>query len=374
METSLYIHIPFCRRKCIYCDFYSAIYDRDLAEAYISILANQIETLDGRFSTVYVGGGTPTVLEADSLKKLLKSLRARMAEPCEFTVEANPESLNEDKLKLLLDSGVNRLSIGVQSLSDKKLKNLGRLHNAAKAAESVGVAAKRGFKNISIDLIFGVWGEDPAAWKKELSGIAKLPVAHVSCYALTYEKGTPLFLAVKNGSVKPLPDEVAAAMYETAIDTLALAGLKQYEVSNFAREGCECRHNLNYWENDPYVGLGASAVSYAEGLRARNISDTAEYIRMSGSGKDIVESSEKLSPVRRARETAAVKIRTKGGIDSCCFKAKTGFDFFELEKRCLGGLLEEGLIKYKKEKGNVTGVCLKRKGFLFCDRVSSAFL
>ena len=374
MKPSLYIHIPFCKRKCIYCDFYSVINDPGLASRYIDVITRQIDHLNGQFHTIYIGGGTPTALGRLLLAKLFNSIKSSSAGVPEFTVEANPESLDEDKIKLFLDSGVNRVSIGVQSLNEKKLKSLGRIHDVKKALRAVEMSAKKGFKNISIDLIFGVWDETLEGWKGELEKAVKLPIAHVSCYSLTYEKGTPLFISVNNKSIRPLEDDIVAAMYETAIEMLSLRGFKQYEISNFSKAGYECRHNMYYWENNPYVGLGASAVSYIDGVRAKNMSDAEEYIRRINDGDDPVKSSEKLSPVKSALETAAIKIRTKDGIDFNWFKNKTGFDFCELEKAALPGLIEKELIKYKREKDAVTGVCLKRKGFLFSDTVSSALL
>jgi oxygen-independent coproporphyrinogen III oxidase len=374
MITSLYIHIPFCRRKCLYCDFYSAIYDERLASSYVGVLLKQLDGLAGPYSTVYVGGGTPTALDSKLLADLFKALKRFSRQASEFTVEANPDSLGEDKIKLFLDAGVNRLSIGVQSAMDEKLKKLGRLHDWRKALGTVEFAAKRGFKNISIDMIFGVWGEAPETWKKELGEVVGLPVTHVSCYSLTYEKGTPLYFAVQNGSVRPLEDEVTAAMYETAIDELALRGFKQYEVSNFSKESFECMHNLNYWDNNPYVGLGASAVSYIDGVRSKFVCDAAEYVRNFEAGRPLIESSEKLSPEKRAKETAALKIRTKEGIDFRWFLEKTGFDLPALEKKAVADLLEKNLIKYKKTENVPTGIALKRKGLLFCDTVSSALL
>ena len=358
----------------MYCDFYSILHDPSLAGRYIDILLNQVASAKGPFSTVYIGGGTPTAIDAGHLERLLKTVVAGSATGAEFTVEANPESLDDGKIKLLLDNGVNRLSVGVQSLDDRKLKRLGRVHDARKAREAVNLAAKRGFKNISADIIFGVWSEGVPGWKKELDDIVNLPVSHVSCYALTYEKGTPIFAALSNKSVLTLEDDIVAAMYETAIDSLALRGFKQYEVSSFAKEGYRCAHNLNYWDNSQYVGLGASAVSYLDGERVRNVADVMEFIKRSEDGSSLADSVEKLSPVRRARETAAVKIRTRDGIDFIWFKERTGFDFTELEKKAVAELIDKGLIKYKRSGNIPSGIALKRKGFLHCDTVSSALL
>ncbi len=374
MENSLYIHIPFCKRKCIYCDFFSGIYDAKTASSYIDVITSQIKDLSGNISTVYIGGGTPSVLEPDALIRLLKALEPKLASGAEYTVEANPESLDESRMKLLSDHGVNRLSIGVQSLDDRKLKKLGRLHNAKKARESVGLASRLGVQNISIDLIFGLWGESPDDWSGEIEEAVKLPVKHISAYALTYEKGTPLFNTVRNNSITPIGDDQASEMYERAIDLFGLRGFKQYEVSNFAIEGFKCRHNINYWENNPYVGLGSSAVYYIDGVRAKNVCSIQEYIKRHKNGNSLVESSEKLSPLRRARETAAVKIRTKDGIDFKWFKEHTGYDFTDIERKAIAELLDKDLIKYKREGNAQIGIALKRRGFLFCDTVSSALL
>jgi len=376
METPLYIHIPFCKRKCFYCDFYSEAYDQKLSSAYIDVIINQIEKSPRNFSTIYIGGGTPSALEPKLLKRLLKALRSKLScAGLEFTVEANPESLDDCRVKVLLDSGVNRLSIGVQSFDDRKLKKLGRLHNAEKARGSVCLAAKRGFSNISIDLMFGVWGEAPEDWKSEVAEAAGLPVSHISCYSLTYEKETPLFKALLNKSIRPIEDDQASAMYETAIGLLAVRGFKQYEISNFAkREGFKCRHNINYWENNSYIGLGASAVSYIDGVRAKNVPNIQEYIRRYEAGASLIESSERLSPVRRAKETAAIKIRTRDGIDFRWFREKTGYDLQALERKALLELAGKGLIKYKREGASLTGIALKHRGLLFCDTVSAALL
>jgi len=371
---SLYIHIPFCRKKCLYCDFCSVTYNESLAADYVNVLCSQINGLQESFSTIYIGGGTPTVLGNNLLVQLLKSLKKLVFADTEFTVEANPESLNEKAIDILLNTGVNRLSIGVQSFNDDTLKKLGRIHNAQTAYEAVTKASKRGFKNISIDLMFGAWDETIEDWEEELKKAVSLPVQHISTYSLTYEKNTPLCMRKEKGQIQPLENETIAEMYEHAIDYLEDNGFKHYEISNFAKEGFSCRHNLNYWENSPYRGLGISAVSYSEGIRKENITDTLEYIKRVRSGEDIIQFQEKLSNDRRAKETAAVKIRTKKGIDFAWFKKKTGFDFLVLEHEPIASLREKELIDYTRIDGTIKGVSLTKKGFLFCDSVSSELL
>lgn len=357
-KRALYIHIPFCRKKCPYCAFYSVSYDKSAASSYIDTVSGLINSVETGFSTIYIGGGTPTVLDVGLLKKLLGSLKRHSAGTEEFTIEVNPESLDGEKLALFLDNGINRISIGAQSFNDNKLKRLGRAHDAVSAKNAVELAGKKGFKNISIDLIFGVPDETESVWKKDLETAAALPVRHVSCYSLTHEK-----------DIKPIDDDTTAQFYERAISYLESKGFKQYEISNFALKGCECRHNMNYWDAGPYIGLGPSAVSYSDGLRSENVHDVDEYIKRGQAAFSAVVSSEKLQPDSRARETAAVKIRTMEGIDFEWFRQKTGFDFLELEKDAVRRLSEDALIECRDGSARLT-----RRGILFCDVVSSSFL
>ncbi|MDD5073184.1 MAG: radical SAM family heme chaperone HemW [Candidatus Omnitrophica bacterium] len=374
MTPSLYIHIPFCAKKCGYCDFYSINYKRGPASVYVDVLGGQMEAIRGPVSTIFIGGGTPTAMDTPLLRKLLRGARRLAAEDAEFTIEANPESLDAGKLDLFLDEGVNRLSIGVQSFNDAKLKRLGRIHSAKKAVDAVMLSRKRGFKNIGIDLIFGAPGETPEDCSAEMARAVKLPVTHVSCYGLTYEKGTPLYKARKKGEVIPADEGSSARMYSLALEYLPAHGFRHYEVSNFAKKGFECRHNLNYWRNGEYIGLGPSAVSYIGGVRKRHLADVREYVKRAEAGKSTVTSSERLTRDRKAKETAAVKIRTAEGIDFGWFKEKTGFDLRELEADALRKLSGTGLIKYKKFAGKGAGVALTKKGFLFCDTVSSELI
>jgi len=374
MVNSLYIHIPFCRSKCPYCDFYSIPYQKGIVLEYVNVLCKQIKRLTNNFSTIYIGGGTPTVLEPQLLTRLLKSLAERAANNCEFTLEANPESLNRDKVKLLLDTGVNRISIGVQSLRDNKLKKLHRIHSARLGRQAVILAKKGGFKNISIDLIFGLWQESLRSWQGELKQAINLPVTHISTYALTYEENTPLFKEFKKGNIVSLEDSIVAAMYEFVIDYLPQKGFIHYEISNFAKKGYFCQHNLNYWRNNYYLGLGASAVSFLEGFREKNTPDARDYINKLKRNLSPVVSKERLSRLKRAKETAALKIRTKEGINFKWFKQHSGFDFGRVESRELAKLKGNGLIKYRRKKGQKIGIYLTKKGFLFADTASTALL
>lgn len=375
MADSLYIHIPFCRQKCPYCDFYSLIYDNELVSSYVKVLIQQIAAIDNSFTTVYIGGGTPSVLSLALLKALLKSLRNISQRVEEFTIEANPESLDKDKIKLFLDNGVNRLSLGVQSLLDVKLKRLGRIHSVDKSKESILLAKKEGFKNISADVIFGLSEESSESWAKELEEVVSLPLNHISVYSLTYEKNTLFFKDLQKKKIKPLDESVVVDMYKLAMDYLPKKGFKQYEVSNFSKRGFICQHNCNYWQNKPYLGLGPSAVSFLQGARLKNPKAVKDYIAKVSKGSNPAVFVEKLSPLRHAKETAALKIRTREGIDFFWFKKECNFDFLEIEAKVLTKLIRDRLLKYKRSSaGKKAGIFLTKKGFLFADTVASYFL
>ncbi len=371
---SLYIHIPFCARKCLYCDFYSIPYDSLLAKRYVNAVAAQIQRLNEKVYTVYIGGGTPTSLENNLLEQLVKALGKISGNCAEFTIEANPESLSKDKIRLLRNSGINRLSLGIQSFNDAKLKTLGRIHSSKRATEAVSLAAENGFNNISIDLIFGGWNETIAEWQDELKTAVELPVKHISCYSLTYENNTPLYKRIKAGNITPLPDSVTSAMYRIAMDYLPGKKFMQYEISNFAQKGFECKHNLHYWENNQYLGIGASAASFIGGIRTKNISDAGKYLSAIKNGKTAICFAENLPAEKSARETAAIKIRTKEGIDFRWFKEKTGFDFMMLEKDAVEILRKNKLIEYTAKRGRRSGIKATRKGFLFCDNICAQLL
>ena len=369
----LYIHIPFCRNKCVYCDFYSIRYKKGLSSELVNVLCKQIKQIDQGVNTVFVGGGTPTVLDESSLKKLFKEL-AKIPKVDEFTVEVNPESLTKEKLAIFKDCGVNRISIGIQSFSDLTLQKLGRIHNASEGKKAIDLVKKSGINNISIDLIFGVWGQGLDEWQKDLTKAVKLPVKHISTYSLTYEKNTPLIKQALDGSVIPLSDSRVVGMYKFAMSYLPRQKFGQYEVSNFAKKGFECKHNLGYWDNEPYIGLGPSAAFYQDGTRGQNISDVTKYIQGAKSNKSIVASREKLTPLQRAKEAAAIKIRTAQGINFKKFKERTGYDFMTLQSQPIAELIADKYVKFKASRGQKTGVYLTKRGFLFCDTVSSSLL
>ena len=370
MAAGLYIHIPFCRSKCPYCDFYSISYQSSLAKDYVNILSKVVKKINTKIDTVYIGGGTPSVLPVGFLKRLLKSIKNILESSTENTIEVNPESISKDKLILLRGYNINRISIGMQSLYDSKLKFLGRIHSVKEAKTAVFNAKKCGFSNISIDLIYGIPDEKLSDWKEELKQAAALPVQHISCYSLILEPHTR-FYSLRSA----IDDEAVARMYLFNMWFLPRAGFSQYEVSNFSLTGFGCKHNIKYWQNLEYIGIGPSAVSFINRKRVKNVSDIKKYVNRYYAGKDQAMYTEQLSQLKYAKELAALKIRTKEGIDFGWFKTKTGFDFFDIEDRKdVYKLKKRGLLVIHKKGGADAGIHLSRKGFLFCDEVSSCFV
>jgi len=349
---SAYVHIPFCAHKCGYCDFASLAGSDHLADRYLVALEREMAVATGgeprAVETVFIGGGTPTRLDAGQLGRLLTMVRRwfPLVAGGEWTVEANPGTLDAAKADVLADGGVNRVSLGAQSFQPELLRALERNHAPEEVPKALDLVRPR-FPSWSFDLIFGVPGSTPALWASDLETALALGPSHLSCYGLVYEKGTALWKQERAGLVVPVEEEAERTMYEHTIDRLAAEGLAMYEISNFARPGHESRHNLVYWTNEPYFGVGLGAARYFGGVRSSNTRDLPAYLRRSEEGRDATGPTETLEPEARARETAVLMLRrTILGIDRDDFRARTGFDFDELAGPALprhrsGGLLED---------------------------------
>jgi oxygen-independent coproporphyrinogen-3 oxidase len=352
VPRAAYIHVPFCAHKCGYCDFAALAGVDHLADRYLTALECEMATSLGgephEVDTIFVGGGTPTRLDVRQLAQLLAMIRTwfPLAGGGEWTVEANPGTLDEDKADVLADGGVNRVSLGAQSFHLELLHVLEREHGPDAVARAVELVGPR-FPQWSLDLIFGVPGASLAMWEADLSAALGLGPAHLSCYGLVYEKGTPLWKEWQAGRVKAVDEETERAMYAHTIDRLQEAGLPQYEISNFARLGHESRHNLVYWANEPYFGVGVGAARYLDGVRSVNTRDLQSYLRRIESNQPATGPTEVLDPEARARETAVLMLRrTAIGIDRADFQRRTGFDLDALAEAALarhvaGGLLED---------------------------------
>ena len=362
-DAALYIHIPFCHRHCPYCDFFSVRYRTDLAERFVAALLDEAhQRAPKNPQTIYIGGGNPTSLPAKLLKRLLAGLSqiCRLQTVTEFTVETNPETLTPQKAHILRSFGVNRISIGVQSFNPDILRFLGRRHGVREILVAVSTAKKTGFPNINIDLIYGVPHQTYDDWLATLKAAVALDVQHISCYALTVEDETKLGYAVRRGLVKLPPESRVADMYKAAVETLKTAGFKRYEISNFAKAGFECRHNLTYWRSGKYVGLGPSAASFDGRRRLQNSKDLPRYLAAPRLPDEVVE----LSRLERAAQCLILALRTENGITETelCEKTGLGFDAFaeEIERLKAAGLL--------KQEGAV--LRLTERGFLFHDSVA----
>ena len=339
----LYIHIPFCVRKCEYCDFVSFPGMERERDAYISALISEMELYKGeRVDTVFIGGGTPTALAAGQLSRVLLAVRETfdIAPGAEITVEANPGTVTDDKISALLVGGVNRVSVGVQSFNDNELRAIGRIHDAAAAEETVEKLYTAGFKNISIDLMASLPYQTADSFKKSLERAVALPIKHISVYSLIIEDGTPIKQKYEDG-VYSLPDEDAdRELYHFTAEFLKRRGFERYEISNYAVPGYESAHNLKYWDCAGYLGIGLAAHSYLDGVRRYNTSDIKKYL--SGSfGEDEVT----LTDEDKRGEYMMLGLRKTAGVSAAAFKDMFGIGLYdaykdEIDKFTRAGALE----------------------------------
>ncbi len=362
-----YVHIPFCARKCGYCDFASLAGAEDSADRYLSALAREMELLLGEpveVATIFVGGGTPTRLNCRQLRRLTSILRQWLVltPGGEWTVEANPGTLDLEKVEVLVEAGVNRVSLGAQSFQPAVLAALDRDHGRAEVERALE-RVRSSFPRWSLDLIFGVPGSSLSLWLDDLEIARALGPAHLSCYGLVFEKGTALWGQWQSGQVFPVDEELERTMYEATIDRLADLGLSMYEISNFARPGHECRHNLVYWANEAYFGFGLGAARYIRGVRSVNTRDLQGYLRRIESGIPATGPSEELSPEAQARETAILMLRRVAlGIDRHQFRHRTGFDLDTLLGPTLERFKSSGHLHDDRQR-----VRLSREGLFIAD-------
>jgi oxygen-independent coproporphyrinogen-3 oxidase len=371
--NALYIHIPFCARKCNYCDFNSIVSETKIIDRYLRALAKELSMLQGRyvFKTVYIGGGTPSVLTETQLEKLFASVVRHIpaSEIREFSIEVNPGTLTKNKVALFKEYLVNRISLGVQSFQDSQLKFLGRIHSSEDARNAFTLLRANGFTNINIDLIFGCPGQSLANWEKDLRTVVELHPEHISTYALTYEEGTPLTMDLKNEVVQKLDDSIELEMYKTAIGYLTNNGYNHYEISNFAKGGCECFHNQVYWENKGYVGVGAGAYSFIDGVRTSNERNVFKYIDGITENKNVKSFYECLPPEQFASETVIMSLRLRQGISNIDFYKRFGYKIEEQFGDQIHRLVKYGLMSYEDERLKLT-----EKGLFLADTVMAEFV
>jgi oxygen-independent coproporphyrinogen-3 oxidase len=360
--VGLYLHVPFCVRKCGYCDFYSLPQPEGRAAPdaarYLAALEREMDALPAGFApeTIFFGGGTPTELAAEDLARLLASVARRvdLAGVLEWTCESNPGTLTSEKARLLRDAGVNRVSLGVQSFDERNLAFLGRIHSADEAAAGVRTLREAGFANVNLDLIFGIPGSPREALARDIARLADLGPEHASCYCLIFEEGTPLFGKRALGLVREVDEEEELAQYELAREAFARAGFRQYEISNWARPGRECRHNLLYWGGGEYVGLGPSAHSHWGGARWGNVRSLALYCDALLEGRSPREFEERLEPEAKAREALVMGLRRTAGVERARFREESGFEIEALSGPAIARLAALGLLEASAERVRLT--------------------
>jgi len=373
---AVYIHVPFCLHHCGYCDF-ALVANRDkLIPKYLQALENELlahrDTVRDvvEVDTVFIGGGTPTHLSPETLQSLFTLIRQHFhATPdAEISVEANPDGLCSERLDVLRENSVNRLSLGVQSFDDAVLKTLERTHTGEQAIAAVE-KCQEWIPNLSLDLIFGVPGQTLESWKQTLDAALQLPIRHISTYGLTFETGTPFFSREKKGVLKRTPDELERLMYLEAIARNTDAGLRHYEVSNFARPGFESRHNMVYWKADEYFAFGPGAASYLNGVRRTNVRSVVRWINAWLKGESAIGDSEELSTEEKAREAIMLALRMRQGLNLAEFERRFGVGLSDLAGNELQRHVEDGFLV--QEAGSLK---LTTEGLLIADSIICDFL
>lgn len=371
-ELELYVHIPFCVRKCAYCDFLSAPADTQERTLYIDALTEEIRARKNDFtayrvSTIFLGGGTPSILEGDDSARIFRALQENfdISDDAEITMEVNPGTVTEEKAASWRKSGVNRLSIGLQSADDRELKMLGRIHTYREFLDTWKIVREAGFENVNVDLISATPGQNLRSWSETLRKAADLGPEHISAYSLIIEEGTPFYERYgdesgedenKANHLPPLPDEdTEREMYKATEKILAEYGYHRYEISNYSKTGYECRHNLGYWERKEYLGLGLGASSLISECRFHNTADMGKYLRLyENAGTDICEDIEHLSVEDQMEEFMFLGLRKTVGISVDDFRKAFGKEIREVYGEQMRKLEEQRLIEYSGNRVRLT--------------------
>lgn len=372
--AGIYIHIPFCKQKCYYCDFYKTLNTGRVADFVAALKKEATERkdyLEGEpLETVYLGGGTPSVLKEEEIECIFSFLDElfHILPGAEITFESNPDDLSPEYLQSLKNSGVNRLSIGVQSFNDEHLKRMNRRHSGRQAADCIGNALSAGFTDISTDLIYGLPGLTRKLWKETLNTMFRFPVSHLSAYHLTYHEGTPFYRWVQAGEINELSEKESLAQFNLLLDESAKAGFEHYEISNFARHGMYARHNTAYWTGKAYLGLGPSAHSFNGSSRRWNVASVETYIHATGNGECFWE-EEQLTDSEKFNEYILTHLRTRWGVAVEDLKSGFGEKQSETFMKQAGRFVNSG--KMQEEAGVYT---LTRDGLFVSDDLIAEFM
>ena len=369
--TSAYVHIPFCTQICYYCDFSKVFIKNQPVDAYLEHLIQETRSYEiGKLRTLYIGGGTPTALSAQQLAYLLTELPKVMdlSGVEEFTIEANPGDLDPDKIAVLKDSQVNRVSLGVQTFDNKMLKKIGRSHQEQDIYDNIRHLKQAGFDNISIDLIYALPGQTMDQVKENVAKAIDLDIPHMSLYSLILENHTVFMNRMRRGKL-PLPkEELEAEMFEYIIEELEKAGFEHYEISNFSKPGFESRHNLVYWDNAEYYGLGAGASGYVDGIRYKNHGPIRHYLEAVEAGKARI-TEEHLTLEEKMEEELFLGLRKKTGVSKARFEEKFGISFDQRYGEVVASLTEQGLLVPDDKQVRMT-----KRGLFLGDTVAEKFI
>ena len=369
--SSAYVHIPFCTQICYYCDFSKVFIKNQPVDAYLEHLIQETRSYEiGKLRTLYIGGGTPTALSAQQLAYLLSELHKVMdlSEVEEFTIEANPGDLDPDKIAVVKDSQVNRVSLGVQTFDNKMLKKIGRSHQEQDIYDNIRHLKQAGFDNISIDLIYALPGQTMDQVKENVAKAIDLDIPHMSLYSLILENHTVFMNRMRRGKL-PLPkEELEAEMFEYIIEELEKAGFEHYEISNFSKPGFESRHNLVYWDNAEYYGLGAGASGYVDGIRYKNHGPIRHYLEAVEAGKARI-TEEHLTLEEKMEEELFLGLRKKTGVSKARFEEKFGVSFDQRYGQVVASLTEQGLLVPDDKQVRMT-----KRGLFLGDTVAEKFI
>ena len=369
--SSAYVHIPFCTQICYYCDFSKVFIKNQPVDAYLEHLIQETRSYEiGKLRTLYIGGGTPTALSAQQLAYLLTELPKVMdlSEVEEFTIEANPGDLDPDKIAVLKDSQVNRVSLGVQTFDNKMLKKIGRSHQEQDIYDNIRHLKQAGFDNISIDLIYALPGQTMDQVKENVAKAIDLDIPHMSLYSLILENHTVFMNRMRRGKL-PLPkEELEAEMFEYIIEELEKGGFEHYEISNFSKPGFESRHNLVYWDNAEYYGLGAGASGYVDGIRYKNHGPIRHYLEAVEAGKARI-TEEYLTLEEKMEEELFLGLRKKTGVSKARFEEKFGISFDQRYGQVVASLTEQGLLVPDDKQVRMT-----KRGLFLGDTVAEKFI
>lgn len=369
--TSAYVHIPFCTQICYYCDFSKVFIKNQPVDAYLQALIREFERYDiKQLRTLYIGGGTPTAITAQQLDYLLTNLTKNLDLSVlkEFTIEANPGDLTEDKIEVLKQSAVNRVSLGVQTFNDKQLKQIGRSHNEAQIYDTIASLKEAGFDNISIDLIYALPDQTMSDVKENVAKALALDIPHLSLYSLILEHHTVFMNKMRRGKLNLPQEDLEAEMFDYIITELEKNGFEHYEISNFTKPGFESRHNLMYWDNAEYYGVGAGASGYIAGVRYRNQGPIQHYLKAVSEGNARL-SEEVLTKEEMMEEELFLGLRKKSGVSIAKFEERFGISFEERYGQVVAELRQQGLLVPDDEMIRMT-----KKGLFLGDTVAEKFI